>query len=122
MGSHLRGLATKTDTHGHYQRIGEVYGFPISIISERTLGDGKENELKQLKSELAALDRKITTELAPKHDENDGTGAAFSGSTFRYLTIHNRQIRLQCLVCLLLLCEIEQLNANNQLHLSQSKV
>ena len=25
-----------------------------------------------LKSELAALDRKITTELAPKHDENDG--------------------------------------------------
>ncbi|WP_289199501.1 DNA methylase, partial [Bacteroides acidifaciens] len=26
-------------------------------------------ELKQLKSELAALDRKITAELAPKHDE-----------------------------------------------------
>ena len=26
-----------------------------------------------LKSELAALDRKITAELAPKHDENDGT-------------------------------------------------
>ena len=25
------------------------------------------------KSELAALDRKITAELAPKHDENDGT-------------------------------------------------
>ena len=25
------------------------------------------------KSELAALDRKITVELAPKHDENDGT-------------------------------------------------
>ena len=23
--------------------------------------------------ELAALDRKITAELAPKHDENDGT-------------------------------------------------
>ena len=34
---------------------------------------GKEDELKQLKSELAALDRKITAELAPKHDENDGT-------------------------------------------------
>ncbi len=32
----------------------------------------KEDELKQLKSELAALDRKITPELAPKHDENDG--------------------------------------------------
>ena len=28
--------------------------------------------MKQLKSELAALDRKITAELAPKHDENDG--------------------------------------------------
>ena len=25
------------------------------------------------KSELAALDRKITAELVPKHDENDGT-------------------------------------------------
>ena len=34
---------------------------------------GKEDELKQLKSELAALDHKITAELAPKHDENDGT-------------------------------------------------
>ncbi|MBD5239489.1 MAG: DNA methylase [Bacteroidales bacterium] len=145
MGIHLQGLVTKTDTHGHYQRIGEAYGFPISIISERTLVDGKESvqnrfvvegnykykynngyiamsdthaacmnfvnalekipgiiaqyeertaklkadvpqleaiisktwgkedELKQLKSELAALDRKITAELAPKHDENDGT-------------------------------------------------
>ncbi|MDE6696139.1 MAG: hypothetical protein K2K25_04610 [Muribaculaceae bacterium] len=27
--------------------------------------------LKKLKSELAALDRKITAELVPKHDEND---------------------------------------------------
>ncbi len=33
---------------------------------------GKEDELKQLKSELAALDRKITAELAPKLDEKDG--------------------------------------------------
>ena len=33
---------------------------------------GKEDELKQLKSELAALDRKITAELAPKKDEQDG--------------------------------------------------
>ena len=32
----------------------------------------KEDELKQLKSELAALDRKIAAELAPKHDEKDG--------------------------------------------------
>ena len=144
MGIHLQGLGQRTDTHGQYQRIGEVYGFPISIISERTLVDGregvqnrfvvegnykykfnngfiamsdthaacmnfvnalekipgiiaqyeertaklkadvpqleaiiskswgKEDELKQLKSDLAALDRKITAELAPKHDEKDG--------------------------------------------------
>ena len=144
MGIHLQGLAQRTDTHGQYQRIGEVYGFPISIITERTVVDGregvqnrfvvegnykykfnngfiamsdthaacmnfvnalekipgiiaqyeertaklkadvptlenivsktwgKEDELKQLKSDLAALDRKITAELAPKHDEKDG--------------------------------------------------
>lgn len=33
---------------------------------------GKEDELKALKSDLATLDRKITAELAPKHDEKDG--------------------------------------------------
>ena len=144
MGIHLQGLAMKTDTHGQYKRIGEVYGFPISIISERVLADGKESvqnrfvvegnykykfnngfiamsdthaacmnfvnalekipgiiaqyeertaklkadvpqleaivskqwgkedELKQLKSDLAALDRKITVALAPKKEEQDG--------------------------------------------------
>ena len=144
IGIHLQGLALKTDTHGQYKRIGEVYGFPISIISERNLVDGKESvqnrfvvvgnykykfnngfiamsdthaacmnfvnalekipgiieqyeertaklkadipqleaivakqwgkedELKQLKSDLAALDRKITAELAPKKEEQDG--------------------------------------------------
>ena len=144
MGIHLQGLAMKTDTHGLYKRIGEVYGFPISIISEQNLVDGKEtvqnrfvvegnykykfnngfiamsdthaacmnfvnalekipgiiaqyeertarlkadvpqleaivaktwgkeDELKQLKSELAALDRKITAALAPKKEEQDG--------------------------------------------------
>ena len=144
MGVHLQGLAIKTDTHGQYKRIGEVYGFPISIISERTVVDGKESvqnrfvvegnykykynngfiamsdthaacmnfvnalekipgiivqyeertaklkadvpqleaivakqwgkedELKQLKSDLAALDRKITAALAPKKEEQDG--------------------------------------------------
>ena len=144
MGIHLQGLAMKTDTHGQYQRIGEVYGFPISIISERVLADGKESvqnrfvvegnykykfnngfiamsdthaacmnfvnalekipgiiaqyeertakhkadvpqleaivakqwgkeeELKGLKSDLAALDRKITAALAPKKEEDDG--------------------------------------------------
>ena len=144
MGIHLQGLAMKTDTHGQYKRIGEVYGFPISIISERTVVDGKESvqnrfvvegnykykynngfiamsdthaacmnfvnalekipgiiaqyeertaklkadvpqleaivakqwgkeeELKGLKSDLAALDRKITAALAPKKEEDDG--------------------------------------------------
>ena len=42
MGVHLQGLAQRVDTHGMYQRIGEVYGFPIAIISERALVDGKE--------------------------------------------------------------------------------
>jgi len=32
----------------------------------------KEDELKQLKSDLAALDRKITAALAPKREEQDG--------------------------------------------------
>ena len=144
MGVYLQGLAQRTDTHGQYKRIGEVYGFPISIISERTLADGKEtvqnrfvvegnykykfnngfiamsdthaacmnfvnalekipgiiaqyeertaklktdvpqleaivakqwgkeDELKQLKSDLAALDRKITAALAPKKEDDDG--------------------------------------------------
>lgn len=33
---------------------------------------GKEDDLKALKSKLAVLDRKITADLAPKHDEKDG--------------------------------------------------
>lgn len=33
---------------------------------------GKEEELKGLKSDLAALDRKITAALAPKKEEDDG--------------------------------------------------
>ena len=144
MGVYLQGLAQRIDTHGQYKRIGEIYGFPISIISERVLADGKEtvqnrfvvegnykykfnngfiamsdthaacmnfvnalekipgivaqyeertakmkadvpilegivakvwgkeSELKQLKSDLAALDRKITAQLAPKKEEQDG--------------------------------------------------
>ena len=144
MGIHLQGLAQRTNTHGESVRVGEVYGFPISIASEKTLTDGieaiqnrfvvegeykyrynngfiamsdtktacmnfvnalerlpeiirqyeertekmrkdvplleaiiakpwgKEDKLKALKSELAVLDRKITAELAPKHDEKDG--------------------------------------------------
>lgn len=40
-----------------------------AIIDKRW---GKEDELKALKSELAALDRKITADLAPKPEETDG--------------------------------------------------
>ena len=144
MGVHLQGLAQRTNTHGEYLRVGEVYGFPVSIISKKVLADGvesiqnrfvveggckytynngiiamsdtraacmnfvnalerlpeiirqyeertdklrkdvplleaiidkrwgKEDELKALKSELAALDRKITADLAPKPKETDG--------------------------------------------------
>ena len=128
------------------QRIGELYGFPVKVVSERTLSEGleftdnrffvegnykysynnghlamadthaaavnflnaleripaiirqyeeknevlereipqlreiasktwkKEDELKQLKSDLAALDRKIQLELAPKHEETPSQG------------------------------------------------
>lgn len=42
---------------------------------------GKEDELKALKSELAVLDRKITAELAPKHDEKDGEEIKHSGQS-----------------------------------------
>lgn len=43
MGIHLHKLALNTDTHRQDQRIDEVYGFPISIISEPTLVDGHES-------------------------------------------------------------------------------
>ena len=39
----------------------------------------KEDELKQLKSELAALDRKIQLELAPKHEETPDKGQKQGG-------------------------------------------
>ena len=39
----------------------------LEAIVSRTWG--KEDDLKALKSELAALDRKITADLAPKHDD-----------------------------------------------------
>lgn len=42
---------------------------------------GKEDELKQLKSDLAAFDRKITAELAPKQDEKDGGVVKRDGQT-----------------------------------------
>ena len=140
IGKRLQEIAKNATTGGQPKRIGELYGFPVKVVSERTLSEGleftdnrffvegnykytynnghlamadthaaavnflnalekipsvieqykaknemlereipqlqeiasktwkKEDELKQLKSELAALDRKIQLELAPKHE------------------------------------------------------
>ncbi len=140
MGKYLQALVKNTNTHNEYVRVGEIYGFPVCIVSDKTIVDGveairnrfvvegqykytfnngyiamsdthaacmnfvnaleklpdtirqhregaekkrvdvptleaivtrtwgKENELKALKSELAALDRKITAALAPTHE------------------------------------------------------
>ena len=142
IGKHLQEIARNATTGGQYKRVGELYGLPIEVVSERTLKDGlefcdnrfvvagnyrysynnghlamadthaaamnflnaleripgiidqyrkknevlereipqlqeiagktwkKEDELKQLKSELAALDRKIQLELAPPTPES----------------------------------------------------
>ena len=43
MGKRLQELAAHTNTHGEYVRIGEIYGFPVSIISERCIKDGVES-------------------------------------------------------------------------------
>ena len=141
LGKRLQEIAKNATTGGLYTQIGELYGFPIKVVSERILKDGleftdnrfviegnfkytynnghlamadpvaaarnflnalekipsiinqykeknevlereipqlreiagkvwkKEDELKQLKSELAALDRKIQLELAPPTPE-----------------------------------------------------
>ena len=146
IGKRLQEIAKNATTGGQPKRIGELYGFPVKVVSERTLSEGleftdnrffvegnykytynnghlamadthaaavnflnalekipsvieqykaknetlereipqlqeiagktwkKEDELKQLKSELAALDRKIQLELAPKHEETPDKG------------------------------------------------
>ena len=143
IGKHLQMLAEKETTGGQYKRIGEIYGFPVKIVSETSFENGlpfvdnrffvegnykyqynyghiaksdpiaaannflnalqkipsyieqydsrckalekeipqleeiagktwkKEEELKGLKAELAALDRKIQLELAPPVPEKD---------------------------------------------------
>lgn len=152
IGKRLQEIAKNAATGGQYKRVGELYGFPIEVISEPTLRDGleftdnrfvvagnyrynynnghlamadthaaatnflnaleripgiidqyrkknevlkqeiplleaiagkewkKEDELKQLKSELAALDRKIQLELAPKHKETPDHGQEQGGN------------------------------------------
>ena len=143
IGKRLQEIAKNATTGGLYKPVGELYGFPIKVVSERILKEGleftdnrfvvegnykytynnghlamadsvaaarnflnaleripsiidqykgknevlekevpqlqeiagkvwkKEDELKQLKSELAALDRKIQLELAPPTQEAD---------------------------------------------------
>ena len=143
IGKHLQMLAEKETTGGQYKRIGEIYGFPVKIVSETSFENGlpfvdnrffvegnykyqynyghiaksdpiaaannflnalqkipsyieqydsrckalekeipqleeiagktwkKEKELKGLKVELAALDRKIQLELVPPVPEKD---------------------------------------------------
>ena len=152
IGKRLQEIAKNATTGGVPQRIGELYGFPVKVVSERALSDGleftdnrffvegnykysynnghlamadthaaavnflnaleripaiikqyeeknealereipqlqviagktwkKEDELKQLKSDLAALDRKIQLELAPKHEEIPEHGQEQGGS------------------------------------------
>ena len=142
IGKHLQMLAEKETTGGQYKRIGEIYGFPVKIVSETSFENGlpfvdnrflvegnykyqynyghiaksdpiaaannflnalqkipsyieqydsrckalekeipqleeiagktwkKEEELKGLKAELAALDRKIQLELAPPTEKD----------------------------------------------------
>ena len=141
LGKRLQEIAKNATTGGLYQPVGELYGFPVKVVSERVFKEGleftdnrfvvegnykytynnghlamadpiaaarnflnaleripsmveqyreknkalerdipllqeivgkvwkKEDELKQLKSELAALDRKIKLELAPPTSE-----------------------------------------------------
>ena len=152
IGKRLQEIAKHATTGGQYKQIGELYGFPIKVVSERMVKEGleftdnrfviegnykytynnghlamadthaaavnflnalekipsvidqykvknetlereipqlqeiagktwkKEDELKRLKSELAALDRKIQLELAPKQEETPGHGQEQGGS------------------------------------------
>ena len=166
IGKRLQEIAKNATTGGQPKRIGELYGFPVKVVSERTLSEGleftdnrffvegnykytynnghlamadthaaavnflnalekipsvieqykaknetlereipqlqeiagktwkKEDELKQLKSELAALDRKIQLELAPKHEETPSQGQEQGGQAVQKsdITIHDHII------------------------------
>ena len=43
MGKHLQNLARTVNTHGEYVRVGEIYGFPICITSEKAVVEGVES-------------------------------------------------------------------------------
>ena len=42
IGKRLQEIAKNATTGGQYKRIGELYGFPVKVVSERTLSDGLE--------------------------------------------------------------------------------
>ncbi len=42
MGKRLQEIARNTNTFGEFVRVGEIYGFPVSITSERVVKDGVE--------------------------------------------------------------------------------
>lgn len=58
IGARLQEIAKNATTGGRYKEVGELYGFKVMVVSEETL-----------KSELAALERKIQLELAPPVQE-----------------------------------------------------
>ena len=162
IGKHLQMLAEKETTGGQYKRIGEIYGFPVKIVSETSFENGlpfvdnrffvegnykyqynyghiaksdpiaaannflnalqkipsyieqydsrckalekeipqleeiagktwkKEEELKGLKAELAALDRKIQLELAPHVPEKDTSDKSQTeNNTIKYREFHS---------------------------------
>ena len=162
IGKHLQRLAEKETTGGQYKRIGEIYGFPVKIVSETSFENGlpfvdnrffvegnykyqynyghiaksdpiaaannflnalqkipsyieqydsrckalekeiqqleeiagktwkKEEELKGLKAELAALDRKIQLELAPPVPEKDTSDKSQTeNNTIKYREFHS---------------------------------
>ena len=162
IGKHLQMLAEKETTGGQYKRIGEIYGFPVKIVSKTSFENGlpfvdnrflvegnykyqynyghiaksdpiaaannflnalqkmpsyieqydsrckalekeipqleeiagktwkKEEELKGLKAELAALDRKIQLELAPPVPEKDTSDKSQTeNNTIKYREFHS---------------------------------
>ena len=162
IGKHLQMLAEKETTGGQYKRIGEIYGFPVKIVSETSFENGlpfvdnrflvegnykyqynyghiaksdpiaaannflnalqkipsyieqydsrckalekeipqleeiagktwkKEEELKGLKAELAALDRKIQLELSPPVPEKDTSDKSQTeNNTIKYREFHS---------------------------------
>ena len=167
IGKHLQAMAEKEDTDGLYKRIGELYGFHIKIVSERSFENGlpfvdnrfliegnykyqynyghvaksdptaaasnflnalqkipgyieqyesrcktlekeipqlqeiadktwkKEDELKGLKNELAALDRKIQLELAspqqPSAEKENKTQEAEQQQSTKAIAYHPPQ-------------------------------